>query len=499
MKKIYSSKSKKSNDNAQNKWKKIGKEIALNHFMTNSEEHIFSQQYENKKSALIESVEHKTHMKPRKWKAIAAAAIVALAVPVTGFAAKVIIDGIKESKNQTANYEYQYIFEKGEAGENYHAPVYMEVNYLPEGFIENKSKKYSYSYEGKINNRGVTIELLGFNEDSDLRVNNAVALKELQIGDKRAALYTLNVSDDSGFDKNLFIFYQEFGYGVRLYGQMGVSEDELVKIAEGVSLTPCDAAAATDVYYIPDTAIAEAHKNKLLEVAEERKNSKPKEADDSNYFSIGDTFEGIDMGTWTSDDKNPKFLQFKVEGYEIFDSIAGLDKDKLDQDINEIINEDGTFKIYEKQNIKEGDRINTVSEVTSVEEKELKLVYVTMKVANNTENDISEVQIDPIMCCLDNENGSIKMPEIYTTNAVNSEGWAVYCDMPTMYEKNPSAYENAHHYGQVYSLQANQEVTYHVAYVVEADRVDNMVLFFPKEGNLIDSNSQNSRVVKLYN
>ena len=101
---------KKKNHNSMHS---LGKQLELEEFMNNNEQHTFSEEYLNKKAALLESIDKKDKLKRihnKKFIAAAAAGFVIIAIPGSALAARQIMTDYNISTKQTNNYEYQVAF-----------------------------------------------------------------------------------------------------------------------------------------------------------------------------------------------------------------------------------------------------------------------------------------------------------------------------------------------------------------------------------------------------
>ena len=182
------------------------------------------------------------------------------------------------------------------------------------------------------------------------------------------------------------------------------------------------------------------------------------------------------------------------------DSVAGLDESRFGfnlDTIKRLTDEDGKLS-YQQQTIERGDGSNTISKVTDTSTVNSKFVYVTMKVKNTSDTDISEIKIEPQICCVNNDD-TIPSRSYYASYKGSIEGYSLYCDYPTMYDENPDAYaNNRNFYAQRYTIPAGAEIEYHVGFIVDADKMDNMVLFFNPFGTLGESGNQKAKaVIKL--
>lgn len=482
---------------------KLGEKEMVEEFMEVKEKHTFSDSYEDKKQKLLKEMEVKDHTRrfQRRKLIAAAAAAVIIMVPASTFAARQIISSMSAEKEQTAAYEYQIKFdettgEKAEAGDTvvngplFHTPVQMNVNYMLDGFVHKGDNKYSY--EGKWESKkNVTVALGYVDADQIISVKNAVSSKDVTVGDKKGMLFYMNALDDEAYDKNLFILFPEYGYVVQIFAQVNITEEDVMKIAENVTLESCDASVATKYAIYKDA-----------------RDTEPVQASNSVTPSATtfDENQSVELNTpiVMSDDKYMynASVEYTIEGYELRDTIAGLPQAGFGytwDSIQNIVNSDGTFAGYTHREIKRGDGANSVNEVVGENHVDVKMVYVTMKVKNTSDKEVSEIKIAPQMCCL-NEDGSI--PNQYTVEKVGYEGRDVYCDALTMYQEDPEAYAGQQqHYAQRYRLAPGEEKEVHVGYLVDASRTNRMVLFFNGYGRIYKSGANeaaNQKIVKLY-
>ena len=169
------------------------------------------------------------------------------------------------------------------------------------------------------------------------------------------------------------------------------------------------------------------------------------------------------------------------------------------EDVLQVVDANGNLKPYVQKEIAKGDGKTSVDTVVGETTSDLKLIYVTIKLKNTTDNLIDHVQINPQLCCLKNNNGVICLPEsTYTTEAVNSEGHAVYSDKLTMYADDPNTTESKQEAGQTYTIHPQEELEFHLAYVVQAENMNNMVLFFNPEGRIKTYPTAQQIIIKLY-
>lgn len=511
----------------QNSMHSLGEELELEEFMNNNSTHEFSKDYINKKNDLLNSVGHDEKVKKiRKRNFVAAAAVgfTVVALPGSVFAAKQIMSGYSINTKQTNNYEYELSFSnpKDDNGneldnsdvnytaegtssahydpELYHTFVQMNIDYMMDGYSlstngsspSNGLFKYHLDDDYTVSHN-ITIGLIVINENQVITKNNAIEVKNVVVGDNNeATIFYKNALDETSYNKDMIIYFKEYGYAVEIFAQVNVSEDDLIDIANNISLNPCDEdVAMTGSVYQEDTV-----SNDTTTTTHSSKDFDTKKlTSDENFVDIGQPFSFDTLYGY-----NDNALEYTVESYTTMDSVAGLDESgfgfNLDT-IKRLTNEDGKLA-YQQQTIERGDGSNTISKVTDTSTVNSKFVYVTMKVKNTSDTDISEIKIEPQICCVNNDD-TIPSRSYYASYKGSIEGYSLYCDYPTMYDENPDAYaNNRNFYAQRYTIPAGAEIEYHVGFIVDADNMDNMVLFFNPFGTLGESGNQKAKaVIKL--
>lgn len=481
---------------------KLGERFSTEDLMNADTSHEFSEEYENQKKKLLENVSQKDAVKRarlRKQVVAAAAGILILVVPSSVFAAKQIMSGFSVTKKQTNNYEYEMDFSNPEqntdqtqasatddtnkdANDSVHTFVQMHVNYMPEGFKESQNSSFKYALNGSWDsNQNVSIALVKIEENQVIKKNNAVDSKDIRVGDKEATIFYKNVTDEKTFDKDMMIYYKEYGYMVEIYAQVNITEDVMLQIAQGIDLTPCeeDVATAFSTYRYNTNAGSSATQKQG-----------PDKVDESKMVSMNTPVVLKDCKLFYSSD-----LEYTVQDYELRDSIQGLSESAFGfdlSDVRSVSDQNGMLTGYIHKNIEKGDRVNTVDRVISEEHRDVKLVYVTLKVKNTSDQDVTGIKLEPQLCSMDED---YNVRERICEKA-SSEGFSVYCDIPTMYQENPDLYGSDRQlYGQRYSMKAGEEKTVHVAYIIDADKTDHMALFYNAYGTI--DKAENGCIIKL--
>lgn len=495
----------------------LGEKISENKFQNNNTKYTFSEKYESDKKEFLNKITINEAMKKAKRRKmiIAAACAVIIFVPCSVFAANKVISTFKVNKEQTDPYAYQINFEEetvlaetqaATKSELFHSNVKIQYGYIPDGFTSGMNKSKFALNGDYYSNQNISVRIDTIHTEKPLSFLDVIETKDLTIGDKKATLLYKNYTDPTSYSKILLIYYDEYGYYIEMFAQTAIPDAELLKMAENITLVSCSA-EDTDVPVHPEDipevkAIMDAAK---ASKAAMQPTASPSETastplDESKFLSIGKAFPGLSY--YNASKCNSPNLTYTVENVEIKDSIAGLNKSGFSYnyaELKQLVDANGDLKAYVQNEIASGDGKTSVDTVVGQSSSNLKLVYVTMKLKNTTSNLVSTVDIIPKICCLANTEGRLMLPSIYTTKAINSYGGSVYCDHPSRYDENPLDTSAPPIYlKQTYNIQPNEEFEYHIAYIVDASKMNNMVLFFNPQQNTISTTDAPQTIIKLY-
>jgi len=503
----------------QNLLQRLGGKISEERFQNHNSKYIFSEKYEvDKKDFLKKLAINETIKKSKRRKMlVAAACAVIILVPCSALAANKVMSTFKVNKEQTDPYAYQIIFEEETAAtettatevatksELYHSFVKLQYGYMPEGFAHPGIDQNKFAANGDIYSyQNISVRIDTIVAEEPLSFLDVVETKDLIIGNNKATLLYKNHTDQTSYSKILLVYYNEYGYYVEMFAQTAVPDNELLKIAENITLASCSKEDTDVPNYRFDPALNKAIQDHKAEMAKQPQTSASPvistTVDTSQFLSIGKSFLGL---TYSNPYKsNSPNLTYTVENVEIKDSIAGLNTSGFSynyKDIKQLVDADGNLKTYVQNEVVKGDGKTSIDTVSGQTSSNLKLVYVTMKLKNTTDNLVSAANIIPEMCCLTNTDGSLELPTVYTTNAINSTGGSVYCDHPSRFDENPLDTSAPPIYlKQTYNILPNEEFEYHIAYIVDASKMNNMVLFFNPQQNTISTTSTLQTIIKLY-
>lgn len=206
--------------------KKIGQLEERERFEICMENHVFSDEYQMKKQRLLNSVEknQKKMYKFRSMTSVAAAAALILGISATTYAAVRGIQAIiteDEEKNEVS-------YEINKESDDYIPPIRITAGYLPEGYQEWESGKYSP--DGEWGAKGITIINAGRIQTG--KATDVSNYEEQQIGEARAV-----ITESKGYDYpwDIYLFYEEDGYVIEVVGCDELSKEEMLKVCEGIT------------------------------------------------------------------------------------------------------------------------------------------------------------------------------------------------------------------------------------------------------------------------
>lgn len=432
--------------------------------------------------------------KHKAWVAAGIAAALLIGTSTVALAASQILSGAWVQKNQSVQYDYK-LDHKKEA----HA-IKVEPTYMPEGYVidPGSGKWHNPNTDGDIS-------ILSYNAaDLDWMERSGDAsfpkypkdqhVKNTDInGTKVDAFAGDDFYIDSGKKVNeVYLFNEEYGYGVKVWSDSNLSTDEVMKVAKGLKITVLD----TVVPYVKDTdpeMLKEKSSKKSIE-----EGHKAFEAGVPDSAVVGFGQEVKDPG-YEKYKKDPKYLEnaddirFKVEDVQVRDTLP-LDEFPAANyvDYNQVtpwLNADGTLKPHDRfKDVYGGSRLPESKRILEKNVKS-KFVVVKMKVKNDSDtqsefNQTMGVYMAPAPCTLiPKKDGGYAYPDyqLYPANEnykIQIDGYPIYFDK-IYYTDGIKRIKDA----VIRPLAAGEELEYTMAFVMDEDQIANMYLqFFPSYG-----------------
>lgn len=274
------------------------------------------------------------------------------------------------------------------------AEVEMKVNYIPEGFaLDPENVKNTYTSPSR--------DDVWYSIDEPLLLDTAEPMTESFVKDAETltvngqdAVYICNTytEDTTWKSEKIFILYEELNRIVTVGAWGHADKNELIKIAENITLTPTGKMVSTKgLSRWSDVAASN-------ELSEDKGEDVPYEEDDyyfnetngegmANVHQIGDKF---DIHT-SQDDGAPVSLEVSVTEVQTADDLSLLsNKDAIPDAWHELVGPDGKLTSDTLNYIKLGDGEETLDQLVRTEQMPLKLVYVTVEYTNKSSKTIRD-------------------------------------------------------------------------------------------------------------
>lgn len=351
----------------------------------------------------VQNVDEKNELTVRKkspLRAVALAAAIIILLTVTGFAANTVYEKFIKKENYKVTLDLSE-----ESTDNFKSPEYVKLNfgYIPD-YLDTSDAPYKFGVKteaGDVAPSGLTFRLFGNDVVKDLEIFYVGSVTECMFGDNQGAVMKIDTgieSDGDGYDKEFLINFADMGYVLHCYVSERISEEEMMKIANGLSLSETDKENA----FIVDTYIPTTDNGGIIEPSSDNVFSYASEAvvrEIGEIFNIKSYNGDIDGNDYT----------LSVKNIEIRNNVSELDYGSFDlaKDISDYVDENGNLKSYERKTYNHGDGINSISSIKETETVGRKIILVDIEVTNN-ENFANEFCIDTSVCSISGTYEAIK-------------------------------------------------------------------------------------------
>lgn len=288
--------------------------------------------------------------KSRVLKVVAVAAVSGILLSISAFAYTEISNWLEKTGRYSAtvnNSEIDYA----------ESPEYakIELGYLPDGITE-LEPPYKYDYNG---DAGLSFNIFRMGSERKNEYKNVISTEKTSFGENEAEILTLNENKMS----LALIYFEEKGVVVECYFDNHIPKDELNKILSNLKVVEAteDDALTYDYESVP-------HSEAFV----------PDAPQTEKIIKQGEICEnGWDFET-------NAYYNIKIVKAEVLDNINGIDKNNIrsTEEFSEMVNEDGTLKGYNREEIIYGDGINSIDTIKDVKFVDRKLVAVTIEATN---------------------------------------------------------------------------------------------------------------------
>lgn len=441
---------------------------------------------ENEKECMQGTRRTSQKKRPRKmrgWKVVLAAATLSLGASLVVVAANKFLQANLVEKDTDLQYEIQ-VDKEQEA----HA-ITAEPTYVPEGYVYSEEGPYKGKWHNEATDGTITVitynaaqldEMSRLGEDEELlKYKKDSHLDELEISGMKTDVF---VDDNFYVDsektiKNIYLFNEEYGYGVRVWSESDLPAEELVKVAEGMDIqvldeiVPYTTDEEIDVIQKEREMLEERAANSGVAIPAEAVHAVGEEVKNPYYEQVKDHEDDIRYTVQSVEVKDQiSTEEYPVENFVNYDEISAW------------MNEDGSLKPHERYSSEAGSE-EAISTVNS------KYVVVKMQARNAGDtqsewNASGGVSLAPTLTELTvQEDGTYRIPNVDYHSA--NEGYSLQY----------GGYQNgnfAQYFDAIWNTEGTQRMKaglyrpmapgetldYTLIYVVDEDRIDDMVLWF---------------------
>ena len=360
--------------------------------------------------------------------------------------------------------------------------VELTTSYLPDGMVQTEEGKYSFEDNYMEGGISMVVYRLPQNEKVDDLLSTDVAeSEELEVGG-RPAVYLEKVSSAA---KKLYVIYAEHGYMLEMFAFPAVTKDEMIRIAEGLTVVPTEKTEGNCVMQLCDW--------NQTEEAEEK--GEPVDSDSDREFSFDKTKmenthaigESINMEHAGID--NMPGLTATVTSVELSDNSSILADGMLDADAMKAFDADGNLLPMKLEYIKSGDGINTTDEVVKTETLPQKIVYATVKYENNGTETLHDIMYNGGIAFLEEKGSQMQFADYFLLS--DEEKASIGCDYRELervgfsqevYLSDVTGGERNNNY--INELKPGESVTIHFAFKIPEEKLGEMYLTLSNTGGV---------------
>lgn len=360
--------------------------------------------------------------------------------------------------------------------------VELTTSYLPDGMVQTEEGKYSFEDNYMEGGISMVVYRLPQNEKvDDLFSTDVAESEELEVGG-RPAVYLEKVSSAA---KKLYVIYAEHGYMLEMFAFPDVTKDEMIRIAEGLTVVPTEKTEGNCVMQLCDW--------NQTEEAEEK--GDPVDSDSDREFSFDKTKmenthavgESINMEHAGID--NMPGLTATVTSVELSDNSSILADGMLDADAMKAFDADGNLLPMKLEYIKSGDGINTTDEVVKTETLPQKIVYATVKYENNGTETLHDIMYNGRIAFLEEKGSQMQFSDYFLLS--DEEKASIDCDYRELervgfsqevYLSDVTGGERNNNY--INELKPGESVTIHFAFKIPEEKLGEMYLTLSNTGGV---------------
>lgn len=360
--------------------------------------------------------------------------------------------------------------------------VELMASYLPKGMVQTEEGKYSF--EDNYMNGGISMVVyrLPQGEAVDTMLSTDVAESEELIVGGRPAVYFEKVSSAA---KKLYVIYAEHNYILEMFAFPDVTKDEMIQIAEGLTIIPTEKTEGDCIMQLCDwnQSQEQEEKGEPVDSDSDRAFSFDK-SEMSNTHAIGECFSMENAGI----DETPG-LTATVTSVELSDNSSILADGMLDEDAKQAFDSDGNLLPAALTYRKSGDGINTTDEVMKTETLTQKIVYVTVEYQNNGTETLRDVMYNGGIAFLEEKGDQMQFADYFLLTDEEKAGAEYdYRELEQtgfgqeVHLSDVTGGERNNNY--IDEIQPGESITVHFAFKVPEEKLGEMYLTLSNTGGV---------------
>ncbi len=360
--------------------------------------------------------------------------------------------------------------------------VELTASYLPDGMVQTEEGKYSFEDNYMEGGISMIVYRLPQDEKADEIFSTDVAeSEELEVGG-RPAVYLEKMSSAA---KKLYVIYAEHNYMLEMFAFPDVTKDEMLRIAEGLTIAPTEKTAGDCVMQLCDWNQAEEpeEKGEPVDSDSDREFSFDK-AKMENTHVIGETMNMENAGI-----DNMPGLTATVISVELSDNSSILADGMLNADAKAAFDVNGNLLPMKLDYWKSGDGINTTDEIVKTETLPQKIVYATVEYKNNGAETLHNIMYNGGIAFLEEHENQMQFADYFLLTDEEKAGTDYdYRELEQVgfgqevYLSDVTGGERNNNY--IDELKPGESVTVHFAFKIPEEKLGEMYLTLSNTGGV---------------
>lgn len=370
--------------------------------------------------------------------------------------------------------------------------VKLQLNYLPEGMVQQPYDPLKFHYEGEDGLQmqgGISICAYSMDTgDDSFEVTDFNIISKEEIKDSGREIIYLEKQQTASGESNsiLYAFFPEVHHVLQMWCGPDITKEEAVKVAESIELIPLEDGETSDIglNWAWSSYMETMQETELSDNFNEKRDDALQKVENAHV-----TGESFPLSVHCYDENNEltkvDCITANVVSVQTSDDLSLLgDSEYIDSNWLNSLDENGKLLPNEIQYIKRGDGINTVDEIARTEEVAQKLVYATVDYTNTGDTVLKDINffVSLETICKAAEGYRIYDRAVQNESAdwdytVNT-GCVLYSDMG-FFDYHSSGDHNGMNYIDV--LNPGETVTIHMAWIANEDELQYLYLNFSSD------------------